>query len=218
MKDSGKQKRGCKPVTPQQREARKRYRREYYEKHKDELEFKRKMLEYQKRRYSQNPRFRRMQLDRSKEWRTNNHSYDMARKTVESWDLSEEQIKKQRATKRAWRDRLSPEARDKIKREQVKRASAWAKKQWNDPEYGWAFRLMQSKSKSVSQERKDAARAFYNEAMARRKAQKRADRMGSLLEGCTQEQKRIILGRAAEKGLSMRFPKTKTKGKRGKRR
>ena len=195
MKSSPQKKRVRKPLTPEQRDARNRHQREYGKTH---------------------PEFYKGKLANSKRWRKKNRGYDIARKTVEEWDVSDGERQKHKKKYDAWMRSLSPEDKELLRRRMNEKSKAWAKRQRNDPEYGWAFRLITGYKKNIPQEVLDAVRTFYREAMARRKAQRRAERIGALLEGCTDRQKRTILAKAKQRGISVCINK-KTKGRRGKR-
>lgn len=180
------------------RERKRAYYREYIARPGVKERVNANICRRQKERYAKDPAFRKKMKKYQKEWRSKNHGYDMLRKTIQMYEncsnqkwlaKRRKQIKKRisNMTKSQWAE---------YRKKNTKAALAWYHRQMNDPELGQLYRLQKREvTRFFTQEMRDAAREKYQAIMAKRKEQRRRQRVKSLIKGLTKWQKKKIQSR-----------------------
>ncbi len=152
----------------------------------------------QRERYAKDPAFRKKMKKYHKEWRRKNHEYDMLRKTIQMYEDCGNQklLAKRRRQKKKRISNMTKSRWAEYRKKNTKAASAWYHCQMNDPELGQLYRLQNRKvTRFFTQEMRDAAREKYQDIMAKRKEQRRRQRVQSLMKGLTKWQKKKIQSR-----------------------
>lgn len=165
------------------------YKRRYLKKPENQQ----KRRDYNNRRYAENAEVRMQQARICKKWRNVNRAYDMGRKTIDSYGMTEEKREQRAIRHRRWLDGLNARQRAEHDRKVRERAIVWYRQQYNDPEIGWAFRLLHSRAKSITRKERQAARKFYDAKMAERKEGRRIERIRTLCRSSSREQEKKML-------------------------
>lgn len=157
-----------------------------------------KKKEQHKKRYRKDKSFREKFAKLCSDWRKRNKDYDRIRKTVDAWRKDLEFLSKKRKWYKDWYDSLSATKKKKHLKRMNRLSRAWYVRQRDDPEIGWAFKIINNRSKGISAEERDLARAYYNKKMKERKDAKRAKQLEERLQGCTEHQRKKVLSKLKE--------------------
>ena len=157
-----------------------------------------KTKEQHKKRYMKDKSFREKYAKLSSDWRKRNQDYDRIRKTVDAWRKDGEFLSKRRKWYKDWYDSLSAKKKKTHLKRMNKLSRAWYLRQRDDPEIGWAFKIINNNSKGISAEERERARSFYKKKMKERKDAKRAKQLEERLKGCTEHQRKKVLSKLKE--------------------